>query len=158
MRLIEFSDTPRTLFASRPLLNTDDVREWAKQQGFMSTLADGDMHVTIAFSKESFSWGKFEPSEKKLTIQGGEREVKQLGDAITLCFPSHMLHDRWQEFREAGASWDFPRYLSHVTISYELGDLKLENVEPYNGELVFGPEKFKEVNDDWADNVKEVDL
>ena len=88
----------KTLFASRPLLNTEDIRDWAKEQGFNSTLADDDMHVTIAFSKEPFDWSSFKPKTNKLTVKGGKRSIKQMGDegAITLCFPSTSLKKRWQ--------------------------------------------------------------
>jgi hypothetical protein len=50
MLIVEFLDKPQTLFASRHLLNVDEVREWAKEQGFTSILNGEDMHVTIAFN------------------------------------------------------------------------------------------------------------
>jgi hypothetical protein len=46
-------------------------------------------------------------------------------------------------------SHDFDEYQPHVTITYEGSDLDLSKVEPYRGELVFGPEIFAEVVDDW---------
>jgi hypothetical protein len=42
-----------------------------------------------------------------------------------------------------GASHDFDEYQPHVTITYEGSDLDLSKVEPYRGELVFGPEIFR---------------
>ncbi len=159
MRLTELSNKPRTLFASRLLLNVDDVREWAKSQGFASTLEDGDMHVTIAFSKEKFDWSDFKPVETKLTLRGGDRTVELFGDdATVLTFRSDKLHERWAEFVDAGASWDFPSYIPHVTISYEGKGLNPKNMKPFTGDLVFGPEILHELDDDWSDNIKEETL
>lgn len=159
MLLLELLDTsPKTLFVSRPLLNVDDIREWAKDQGFASTLPDGDMHVTIAFSKQAISWQDLVPEKNRLIVRGGKRTIKQLGDnkAITLCFPSRVLHERWQEFRDDGASWNFPSYLAHITISYK--PVELATIEPYSGDLIFGHEKFKEIDDHWQEDIEEDDL
>jgi hypothetical protein len=107
--------------------------------------------------REPFLWSQLEPEDDKLTIKGGERRMEQFGEAVVLAFPSRKLKARWQEFSDAGASYDFPEYISHVTISYKPIDLK--SVEPYSGELIFGPEELKEIDDDWtADEIDEVDL
>lgn len=158
MLIVEFLDKPETLFASRHLLNVDDVREWAKDQGFTSILGGDDMHVTIAFSKEVFSWRNLEPLSKNLRIKGGERSIEQFGDATVLCFTSKRLHERWEQFSDAGASYDFPTYRPHVTITYNGEDLDLKSMQPFSGDLIFGPETLKPIDDDWADNVEEEDL
>ena len=145
----------KTLFVKRTLLNADDIRQWARSQGFKSTLSVGDMHATIAFSKEPFDWSDLQPISKNLTIMGGKRTIEMFDDAMVLCFSTDMLHERWQEFRDDGASYDFNEYRPHVTISYvELP----EDVDPYEGDLKFGPEKFSEINDNWDDNLREDDL
>jgi hypothetical protein len=54
-----------------------------------------------------------------------------------------------------GASFDFEEYQPHVTITYQGGDLDLSKVEPYRGKLVFGPEIFSEVVEDWEKTVTE---
>ncbi len=158
MLIVEFLGKPQTLFASRRLLNVDEVREWAKEQGFTTILTGDDMHVTVAFSKEKFAWGDIDPISRRLVIKGGERSIEQFGDATVLCFASKKLHDRWEQFGEAGASYDFPTYRPHVTISYNGENLDLEGMRPFTGDLIFGPEELKEINDDWADNVEEDDL
>ena len=146
----------KTLYVSRPLLNIDDIRQWAKEQGFESTV--DDIHVTIAFSKAPVEWPK--PKTTMVSNNTKNRTIKQLGekDAIVLCFPSIILQKRWQYFMDLGASWDFPSYMSHITISFCKGKLNLENVEPYVGNLEFGPEKFKEVDENWIDSIEEISL
>lgn len=149
----------RTLYVQRKLLNAAEFIEWAKAQGFETTTPADDLHVTIAFSRRPVDWMKAgetwsNDKDGKLTVQpGGARIVEPLGDkgAVVLLFNSSELAWRHEAIkREAEATWDFPSYQPHVTITYAGADLDLSKVEPYRGKLVFGPELFSEVDDDWS--------
>lgn len=150
------ADGRKTLYVNRPLLNGDELRAWAASQGFESALPAGEMHVTIAFSKEPVDWSAFEPGAEDLTVEGGEREVHQFPARLTangatvLLFDAPALKGRWQEFQDGGATWDFPEYRSHITITYAAAPEDLDGIEPYDGPLVFGPEKFAEIRQDLA--------
>lgn len=150
---------PRTLYVQRKLLNAAEFIDWAKAQGFETTTPANDLHVTIAFSRRPVDWIKVGDTwsgdkDGKLTVApGGARIVEPLGDkgAVVLLFNSSELSWRHEAIkRDAEASWDFPSYQPHVTITYAGGDLDLSKVEPYRGKLVFGPEVFSEVDEDWA--------
>ncbi len=147
---------PRTLYVSRKVTNAAAIIRWAKSQGFETTLPASDMHVTIAFSRTPVDWfavGESWTSELRLSA-GGPRQMEQFGDATVLRFSSRELGWRHDEIERAGASWDWPDYAPHITISYGFkGDLS--KVEPYQGEIVLGPELFAEVNEDWAEGIKE---
>ncbi|MHB8272517.1 DUF2213 domain-containing protein [Bradyrhizobium sp.] len=152
----------RTLYVNRPLKNADAVLAWAKEAGFTKTLPPGDMHVTIAFSKEPIDWNaapdgfdtEIVPASKDQ--KDGARSVEKLGaeGAVVLRFESTDLASRWQQFRRAGASWDHDGFKPHVTITYDAGDVDLSKVVPYDGPLEFGEEIFAEVDTGWADKVK----
>lgn len=154
---------PRTLYVSRKLLNADEFIAWARAQGFETTLPADDLHVTIASSRAPVDWmamGENWSGDGKgnLTVQaGGPRLVEPLGDkgAVVLLFSSTELQWRHMSMREKGASWDFPEYQPHVSITYQGSGLDLSKVEPYRGALVFGPEIFAEVDDDWSSKVTE---
>jgi hypothetical protein len=135
----------KTLYVHRPLTNADDLITWAKAQGFATTLLADDMHVTIAFSREPVDWSAAGGTFDTLIVQAAEdRAVEQLGDkgAIVLRFESPELAARWGAFKHEGAAWDYPEYRPHVTITYDAGDVELDNVKPYAGGLKFGPEEF----------------
>jgi hypothetical protein len=152
---------PRTLYVSRPLLNGDEVRAWAATQGIASALPASDMHVTVAFSREPVDWSQLTPDPRDLTVVEAGREVRQFpprstpNGALVLLFRSAQLEKRWREFRDAGASWDFPEYRPHITITYSVPAADVAGVEPYRGPLVFGPEVFAEVSDTWASGIAE---
>ncbi|GFO81792.1 MAG: hypothetical protein A49_14190 [Methyloceanibacter sp.] len=149
---------PRTLYVSREVKNAADIIAWAKKQGFTKTTPAADMHVTIAYSREAVDWMKVgEPWDSEIKIgPGGPRLVEKFdGGAVVLLFKSRDLEWRHESIRSAGASWDYEDYQPHITITRELGDLDLDTVEPYQGEIVLGPELFEEVDTDWAAGVRE---
>ena len=154
---------PRTLYVSRKVLNAAEIIAWAKGQGFKTTTPADDLHVTVAYSRAPVDWMKVEEAwggdkTGEITIApGGPRVVEKLGDkgAVVLMFGSWELTYRHGVIRQAGASWDYAEYQPHVTISYEAGDLDLEAVAPYRGKIVFGPEIFEELDEDWQSKLTE---
>ncbi|MGU3455549.1 anti-CBASS protein Acb1 family protein [Brevundimonas sp. M1A4_2e] len=153
---------PRTLYVRRDLLNAAEINAWAKAQGFTTTV--DDPHVTIAYSRRPVDWMKAgEPwsndKNGSLTVPaGGARIIETLGEkgAVVLLFNSSELSWRHEAIRrDAEASWDFPSYQPHVTITYAGGDIDLSKVEPFRGKLQFGPEIFEEITEGWAENLRE---
>lgn len=144
---------PRTLYVRRDVLNADEIIAWAKGQGFKTTLPADDLHVTITFSRTPVDWmemGSTWEDEVKIP-RGGARLMEKFGEARVLLFNSNMLRWRHDEMVDKGASWDHPEYQPHITISYDPNSPDLDDVEPYLGEIVLGPEMFEEVKEDWQE-------
>lgn len=157
MQAAENDAAPRTLYVRRDVLNAADIIAWAKGQGFNTTLAADDMHVTIAFSRAPVDWmavGEAWQSELKLSA-GGPRLMEQFGEARVLLFKASELEWRHEAMKAAGATWDHPEYQPHITISYDPDAPDLADVEPYQGEIILGPERFQEVKEDWQKGIKE---
>ena len=161
-RLAANDAAPRPLYVKRELLNAADLVAWAKKNGFGSTLAAEDMHVTILYSRspvDPMKMGETWTSEESggLTIKpGGPRALERFNEgAVALQFASWSLESRHREMVEAGGSHDWPEYLPHVTLSYQAGDIDLETLVPYSGELRFGPEVFEPLDLDWKQKVTE---
>ena len=152
---------PRTLYIRRDVLNADEIRTWAKAQGF-DTVQDG-LHVTIIHTRTPLDWikvgqaGKWSSEDDgELTIApGGPRLMERFGDAIVLQFASSRLTWRHEDIKRLGAVTDYPDYQPHVTITWSAPDIDLSTVEPYSGKIVLGPEQFEEVQDDWKLGVRE---
>jgi phage-related protein (TIGR01555 family) len=148
---------PRTLYVRRDVLNAADIIAWAKGQGFATTLPADDMHVTITYSRTPVDWmemGSTWDDEVKVP-RGGARLMENFGEARVLLFNSNMLRWRHDEMVDRGATWDHPEYQPHVTISYDPESPDLKTVEPYQGEIVLGPEIFQEVKEDWQASIRE---
>lgn len=132
---------PRTLYVRRDVVNKTEITKWAEAQGFTDIVPD--LHITIMYSRSPVDWMKMGSAwESTVTIPaGGPRVMEAFGEAKVLLISANDLQWRHRHMREMGASYDFEEYQPHVTISY--GDMP-ENVEPYQGEIVLGPEIFEE--------------
>lgn len=148
---------PRTLYVSRKVVNAADLIAWAKEQGFKTTLPADDLHVTIAYSRTPVDWmkvGESWASELKVAA-GGPRLMERFGEARVLLFKAAELDWRHENIKAAGASWDHPEYQSHITISYDRDSPDLDSIDPYQGEIILGPELFAEVKEDWQAGISE---
>lgn len=148
---------PRTLYVSRKVVNAADLIEWAKGQGFKTTLPADEMHVTIAYSRDPVDWmkvGESWASELKVAA-GGPRLMERFGEARVLLFKAAELDWRHENIKAAGASWDHSEYQSHITISYDPESPDLASIDPYQGEIILGPEIFREVDENWSEKVTE---
>ncbi|WP_406853503.1 phage portal protein [Alsobacter sp. KACC 23698] len=164
LRLVGNDAAPRTLYVSRAVLNADEIIAWAKGQGFKTTLASDDLHVTVCFSRTPLDWMKVgedywssQDNDGGLEIPaGGARLVERFdGGAVVLLFSSRALQWRHEQFEDAGASWDHAEYQPHITITYELRSVDLTAIEPFAGRILLGPERFAEVDEDWKARVTE---
>jgi|LULG01.1.fsa_nt_gb phage-related protein (TIGR01555 family) len=157
--------TPRPLYVRRDLLpaSAKALAAWAKKNGFASTLAESDMHVTVLYSKQPVdpmkmgeAWGS-EPNGDLIVKRGGPRALERFGEgAVVLQFASWSLVSRHEDMVRAGASHDYEEYLPHVTITYSAPDnLDLSKIVPFDGELHFGPEIFQPLDEDWKSKIEE---
>src|SRR5574343_905814 len=105
MNIYELYNEKKTLYVSRPVINTDDILAWAKEQGFPSSLASDDLHVTIAYSRRLVLWGNLSPDNTTITNTNGPRIITKLGatgKALVLIFEDDALSKRWKMFRKMG--------------------------------------------------------
>lgn len=171
--MADASSPPRSLYIHRDVVNKDELKAWAKSVGFKSSL--DDMHVTILYSKGAVDWLKVgseewgENDKGQIVVKAGGPRVMQLfGDpndprkgAIVLTFANSSLQYRHESIMRniEGATYDHDEYTPHVTITYRglpEGVSRVEDIEPYQGQIVFGPELFQAVTGNWnSDTVKE---
>ena len=152
---------PRPLYVYRSLKNSAELLKWAKAQGFTSTLPAADLHCTITYSKRPVDWFKMggtwgQVDGQLIVPAGGPRVVGMLGEnATVLHFACADIEWRHESMVDAGASWDYPEFHPHITISYDGAPADLTTVEPYQGKLVFGPEIFEPLDDNWQAGISE---
>lgn len=161
--------TPRSLYVYRNLLNGDEVRKWFFDQGVGIMLEADDMHVTIAYSRAKLDWLKIGDdwtgdSDSTLKVrEGGPRVMELFGtgkNTLVMAFSSSSLSWRHEDIKRAGASWDWPEYNPHITLTTKADEAGVtrevfDSIKPFTGELRFGPELFEELVEDWSSTVKE---
>lgn len=140
------------LYVYRQLTNPRPLLAWARAQGIPNLEPAEELHVTVLYSRQPVDWFKLADSwgfngELKVDA-GGPRKLERLGKdgAIVLRFASDPLGWSHESKVRAGASHDFDEYLPHITIAYDpAGTIDVEALEPYVGELTFGPEMFEAI-------------
>jgi phage-related protein (TIGR01555 family) len=159
---------PKPLYVRRNVVNAKEIIAWAKAQGFRTTLQAGDMHVTICYSKAPVDWlkvGQTYPGgdqKGELTVAPGGPRIVEIwdtangkGKVAVLQFASSELCWRHEDIKSAGASFDFPSYVPHITISYDVDGVDAEAIVPYRGKIVLGPEIFEEIDESWREKITE---
>lgn len=144
---------PAPLYVSRKVENAEEILGHYALQGVTGLVSADDMHVTITYSRAPVNWMKMgEALDSELEIpEGGARLSEAFGpdkNTLVLSFVSSQLSWRHEDMVMRGASWDWPDYQPHVSISYDFsGDAS--TIKPWTGEIEFGPEVFEPLNEDW---------
>lgn len=138
------------LYVSRPVLNARDIILWFKAQKFGDMIDPEDMHCTICYSRQPVDWTCFDPAPRQIATPSDyiSRSVIALGKgpAIVLKFRSDALEARHAHMRSKGASWDYPEYQAHITLSYHQGLRKPESFAPFPLSLVLGDEIYSDID------------
>lgn len=140
---------PKSLYIHRKVVNSDDIIRWAKSQGLDTSITGMDLHVTVVYSRDAIDWmktGESWASELKIPA-GGPRLVERFNEgSIVLSFASNELSWRHRSIVDMGASHDWPDYQPHITVAFNSDpDFDIDAIEPYQGEIVLGPELFSEL-------------
>lgn len=62
------ADDPRPLYVSRWLLNASELLDWARSQGFTTTLSADDLHVTITYDPGEIDLAAIEPYQGRIIL------------------------------------------------------------------------------------------
>lgn len=157
------------LYVYRKVVNGAEIAAWARANGFPTVRDPETMHVTITYSKDAVDWlAMGEPdnwpnpdADGNIKLPaGGPRMLESFGGGenptvIVLAFASNALSWRHRHMRDKGASWKFPDYTPHITLSADGGDFDFAEVKPYAGEIVLGPEIFEPIDEQWAAKIVE---
>lgn len=106
-----------SIYVSRDVSNKKALDDWATSQGFTTTV--DDYHITIAYSRTDIN--NYVPDDSSIVIYPSQfMELKPLGDegAVVLACSVNELSLRWKDLIDDGATWDYPSYTPHISITY----------------------------------------
>lgn len=136
----------RSLYVQRAVTNADTIIAWAKENGFTTCLPPESMHVTVCYSKVPFDTTGLKPDKNAITCKAGDRQLSEFGpeqDTVVLQFSCDELEQDHQMYVDAGASWDWPEYNPHISLTLQKPPkLDLDKITPYSGPIELGPETF----------------
>jgi hypothetical protein len=150
----------RGLYIMRQLLNTHDIVRWAKSQGLDRLVELSEMHVTILYSEITPTPGAVYPIKiEPLIVRASENRKLELfgpeNDVLVLRFHDDALISRNRKLILGGGHSKWGKYKPHVTLCLEY-DGSIDDLEPYTGPLVFGPEVPNTIKSDAMTSINSV--
>ena len=125
MKLIEFYRGKKPTFVAVRLdgPSADEIMKLSK--GVDNRTPRGEIHITVAYSKKPISieaLGKLDPPISVKPKHYSIFKSQTGGNCLVLEVESEGLTARHNEImKDYGASYDFPDYKPHVTLSYDCG-------------------------------------
>ncbi len=143
MRYTEIVETQQrkgTLFVQRRLLNADEVFHWADAEGLKTIFGPELLHVTLATVRTPVMWPELQANE--LRVNGGGRSMARFGSANVLVFDCPEIAARHSELAALYPEMDHGgNSQPHVSLSRTGKPFSFEDIVPYSGQLIFGPEE-----------------
>lgn len=125
----------------------DSVKALTKLQeeiGVPNPVSPEDFHTTIVYSRIPIEW---ETMDHDVPAKVVGYRVFETGEDHTKCLVLEIdcpsLTERFEESMEKGASFDFPSYIPHITLSYDIGDFSIDDLDPPKLEIIVTSE-FKD--------------
>lgn len=131
------------MYAELPVLNSKQIHRWIASITTVPIPID-ELHVTVMYSTGDVNMSLVKPSKAFVLPGNRNRKLKRLGEATALILSEHEARYPkaiWQMFRDAGASWDYPSFIAHMSISYkwEVDQATLDKINAYDGPISLGP-------------------
>lgn len=102
-----------------------------KDLGIDEATRPDDFHATVVYSRKSIPWKKADELDIEAKITGytifDTRDGKK---CLVLLIDSPWLHERFERAMSLGATYDFPEYKPHITLSYDYGDADAPETVP----------------------------
>lgn len=157
-------DMKASIYISRTVLNFQDIIDWAREAGFETMMPVDSLHVTVVYCKHKVDWNIVDRDQPEMILvpceDDDDRGLHMFdGGATVLEIKSSDLLERNDALREQGIHSKFPDYRAHITITYQKPKgMKLDDIEPYRGPIILGPEKIEEASTGWKADYEELDL
>lgn len=121
------------------------LADFANELSVPNALPPGKYHTTIVYSRRPIPW--------ILAIPGDDARVEFAGwdlfpshrkadeQCLVMLLKSDYLQSRFNLAMDMGATFDFPVYTPHITISYDVGDFDTEKLSPPSFDLKMSHEQ-----------------
>lgn len=130
-----------TYVAVKPVGGTVGLMaQWLARSGLPNLEPIEDLHVTILYSRKPVRVICTD-EEFHATPAGWDLFKNDDGSrSLVLLLDSPGLHRRHQKLMALGATYDFPSYKPHLTVSYHFNEETVAEVPPVDFGLTFGKE------------------
>jgi hypothetical protein len=110
----------------------DQIVGFQKANGIPNPVEANDLHSTIVYSRKRIIWTPNTRINLRVNTDSSLLETWDTGSdkkCLVWHYNSPYQHRRFNEAIAAGATYDFPEYKCHITLSYDCDDFAL-NIKP----------------------------
>jgi hypothetical protein len=146
----------------------DKIKHFCKENGVKNVLRSSKLHTTLLYSRKHLpdytGQGKIDPAwigtptELDVWNTRSEDKDKPSTRCLVLKYKCKELEDRHTFLMdEHGATYDFPDYQPHISLSYDIGDADIEDLRGALkdfGDIEIVLEYSDDLDLDWANKNK----
>lgn len=144
------------LFSSK---TKEDIKKYIADNNIPNSINIAKLHTTLIYSRKNLP--KFKAIGKLESPIIGKFDKFETWDtqdkkrALVMKFISPELKNRNKEITDIhGATSDYPEYKVHLTLSYDLGEISLDNLPVYTGVIEIVEEYQERLDLDWTNTHK----
>lgn len=146
----------------------DAILEYIKEHDIPNPISRDKMHCTVLYSRKYCPdyepLGKIdppwigEPTKFEVWESRGKLRDEEPKRCLVLKFKCDKLNERHKELMdEHDATYDFPEYKTHITLSYDIGDMdetKLPDIHKFLDVIKIVEEYGEDLDLSWSDKLK----
>lgn len=127
------------------------IADYQSRNNIPNPVAPGDIHSTVVYSRVPIEWSPAEDLNIEVDTEDSIIEVWDTHEGKSRCLVWHYYsayqHKRFNEAMAKGATYDFPEYKCHITLSYDVGDFDEEQLHKPSFNIVLDHEYVAGLND-----------
>lgn len=148
MILKDLQPSRGTYIAVNPVNSTRALlADWLLDNPIPNPISPKEMHVSLLYSRTpirpTLSTNEFHADAVKFKVFKDSNGLNAL--AVVLDAPE--ITQRHEHFIRLGATHDFPTYVPHLTVSYDIGDFNISDLELPYFHLLFCGEFARELRE-----------
>ena len=119
-----------------------------------------DLHSTVVYSRVKIDWTPEDNINLRVNTDASVLETWETRsgkNCLVWHYYSPYQHKRFKEAMEEGATYDFPEYKCHITLSYDCGDVTAEAINKPDFPILLDHEYMEELETDDDSNNDESD-
>ena len=125
-----------------------------KELKLLNPVSRSDIHSTICYSRKYINY----PLQSEEILVSNEQTLRifdtDKGPALVLELDSLHLSARHELSKLLGATYDFPDYIPHITLSYNIGGQHVDVSKTFSIDVISSHEYSTDLDLNWADDKK----
>jgi hypothetical protein len=109
----------------------DNIVEFQLKNNIPNPVPPEDLHSTIVYSRVNIEWTPVSNINLRVNTDTSVLETwdtRSGSSCLVWHYYSPFQHQRFKEAMSHGATYDFPEYKCHITLSYDCGDITADSI------------------------------